>query len=135
VSSRAALLLACAVLAGGCRSVRRVPDASPAEAEKREQPDSPAEQGVKPEGGPRVPTSPEALLAPGAISEIQRELADRALLGAHTRGELDAPTSRALRSFQAQEGLAETGFPDRETLVRLGVDPEAAYGREGGGER
>jgi peptidoglycan hydrolase-like protein with peptidoglycan-binding domain len=141
-----AVVVACAgTLAGGCGGSRRAADAhSPgaeeaegkgkeagsARASKREAPDEPSEKGVPPEGGrPRVPAAPEALLAPGAVSEIQRALADRGHLGAHSEGELDAATTEALRAFQAEEGLAETGFPDRETLTRLGIDPPAAYGR------
>jgi hypothetical protein len=65
------------------------------------------------------------------VGEIQRALAERGLLGKHRKGELDEPTSAALRKFQGQEGLARTGFPDRETLRRLGIDPEQAYGRVG----
>ena len=44
---------------------------------------------------------------------------------------VDKPASAALRKFQAEQKLAETGFPDRETLRRLGIDPEQAYGRAG----
>jgi hypothetical protein len=127
---RAAALLLAAALAS-CSRVREVekPD-EPQPAPKAEAPDRPEEKGVPPkEGRPRVPASPEALLAEGAVSEIQRALADRDLLGKHARGELDEPTSAALRKFQEAEGLAQTGFPDRETLRRLGLDPEKAYGR------
>lgn len=127
----AALLLA---LAAACRNPQRV--SSPGkggDAQKPEAPDLPEEKGVPPEPGrPRIPASPEALLAPGAVKEIQRTLADRGFLGAHRAGELDDPTSRALRKFQESQELAATGFPDRETLQRLGVDPERAYGREEG---
>lgn len=98
-----------------------------------EAPDSPEEKGVPPRGGrPRVPASPEALLAPGAVEEIQAALADRGYLpGKFTEGELDAPTSAGLRRFQEDEGLAATGMPDRETLRRLGVGANEAYGRDG----
>jgi hypothetical protein len=129
---RAAALLLAAALAS-CSRVRTVeePDA-PAPAPAPEAPDRPEEKGVPPkEGRPRVPASPEALLAEGAVGEIQRALAERRLLGKHARGELDEPTSAALRKFQREEGLAQTGFPDRETLRRLGIDPEKAYGRAG----
>jgi hypothetical protein len=127
----AALLLAAAL--ASCSRVRQVeqPD-EPEPAPKAEAPDRPEEKGVPPEEGrPRVPASPEALLAEGAVGEIQRALAERRLLGKHQRGELDEPTSAAIRKFQKDEGLAQTGFPDRETLRRLGVDPEKAYGRAG----
>jgi hypothetical protein len=30
---------------------------------------------------------------------------------------------KALRGFQQSQGLATTGFPDHETLVKLGIDP------------
>jgi peptidoglycan hydrolase-like protein with peptidoglycan-binding domain len=80
---------------------------------------------------PRIPASPEALLAPGAVGELQRALAARGYIGRHRQGELDAATSAAVRRFQQDEGLAATGMPDRETLRRLGIDAEAAYGRGG----
>jgi hypothetical protein len=135
-------LVLAGALAGGaaCGGSRRAADDTPAAEEgagragaaKREAPDEPAEKGIPPEGGrPRVPAAPEALLAPGAVSEIQRALVDRGYLDAHREGELDPATSAALRAFQAEEDLAETGFPDRETLTRLGIDPRAAYGRPG----
>jgi hypothetical protein len=101
-----------------------------------EAPDEPAEKGVPPRGSrPRVPAAPEALLAPGAVGRIQQALEARGYLAeAHRRGELDAATSNGLRKFQEDEGLAATGMPDRETLDRLGVSPNAAYGREGAGD-
>lgn len=133
----AALWLAASLgLAAGCGGTRRVSaPAKPAEA-KPEAPDSKAEGGVAPgEGRPRIPASPEALLAEGAVGKIQEALARKGLLGEHRPGELDPPTSAAIRRFQADEGLAETGFPDRETLSKLGVDPEDAYGRAGDAPR
>ena len=67
------------------------------------------------------------------MKDIQRTLADRGLLGRAPAPESSTtPTSRALRKFQESEELAATGFPDRETLQQLGVDPERAYGREEG---
>ncbi|HEX9401992.1 MAG TPA: peptidoglycan-binding domain-containing protein [Anaeromyxobacter sp.] len=62
---------------------------------------------------------------------MQRALASRGLLHAHRDGALDASTSAALQKFQRDEGLAATGFPDRETLRRLGIDPEEAYRKAG----
>jgi hypothetical protein len=134
---RAALALAVVAALAACSRTRKVD--RPAEeptAAKPEAPDRPAEKGVPPaEGRPRVPASPEALLAEGAVGDLQRALADRGLLGKHQRGELDPPTSAALQRFQKEEGLAATGFPDRETLRRLGIDPEKAYGRAGDAPR
>ena len=31
---------------------------------------------------------------------------------------------QALRTFQESQGLAATGFPDHETLRKLGIDPK-----------
>jgi Putative peptidoglycan binding domain len=134
-SRRAAVALA--VVAALCSCSRTRKAERPGEARERgppkaEAPDRPSDKGVPPaEGRPRVPAAPEALLAEGAVTRIQGALADRGLLGKHVEGELDRPTSAALAKFQASEGLAATGFPDRETLRRLGIDPEKAYGRAG----
>jgi hypothetical protein len=87
--------------------------------------------GIPPEPGrPRVPAAPEGLLAKGVVAELQRALAGRRLLKGHREGALDPPTAAAIRRVQREEGLAETGFPDRETLKALGIDPEHAYVRE-----
>jgi peptidoglycan hydrolase-like protein with peptidoglycan-binding domain len=132
----AVALAAVAAVASGCGGTRRVGDAPEPAPAREEAPDRPAEKGVPPAAGrPRVPASPEALLAEGAVGKLQDALADRGYLGRHRRGELDDPTSKALREFQADEGLAETGFPDRETLARLGLDPEESYGRAGDAPR
>lgn len=114
--------------ARGAGSRERAPNTG----SKAEAPDTPEEEGVKPEGGrPPVPASPEALLAPGAVKEIQQALADRGYLpGRFTEGELDDATSAGIRRFQEDEGLAATGMADRETLRRLGVEATEAYGRE-----
>jgi peptidoglycan hydrolase-like protein with peptidoglycan-binding domain len=124
----AALALACA----GRKSAEPVKAGPPGrESTKPESPDSPEEMGVPPKGErPRVPASPEALLAPGAVTDIQRVLSELGYLRAHRPGEMDRATSAAVRRFQEEEGLAATGMPDRETLRRLGIDPEAAYGRD-----
>ncbi|HYG67597.1 MAG TPA: peptidoglycan-binding domain-containing protein [Anaeromyxobacteraceae bacterium] len=124
---RAALLIA-AVLAA-CANPRRTSDEREPGA-RPEAPDEAAEKGVGAEPGrPQAPAAPEGLLTDGTIGALQRALADRGLLRGHRRGELDEPTSAALRRFQEREGLAATGLPDRETLARLGIDPEKAYGR------
>jgi peptidoglycan hydrolase-like protein with peptidoglycan-binding domain len=130
------LALVAALSCARTKKAERPPEEGKQEAPKAEAPDRSEEKGVPPaEGRPRVPASPEALLAEGAIGRIQRSLAGRGLLGKHVDGELDPPTSAALRKFQQSEGLAATGFPDRETLRRLGIDPEEAYGRAGDAPR
>ncbi|WP_242360977.1 peptidoglycan-binding domain-containing protein [Anaeromyxobacter sp. SG17] len=132
---RRTLVVAVALAAAACRHPQHPTSPAGGESPRPEAPDRAGEKGVPPKAGrPRIPAGPEALLAPGAVKDIQGALADRGLLGEHRAGELDAPTSRALRKFQESQDLAATGFPDRETLQRLGVDPDRAYGREGGGE-
>lgn len=128
-----ALALASSTLA--CVQTRRAapPDAS------GDAPSSPPQRrhraAVPPRGeSPGLPASPAGLLADDAIRELQRQLQARGLLAAHREGELDAATSAAVRRFQQQEGLAATGAPDRETLRRLGVDPEEAYRGAGTGK-
>jgi peptidoglycan hydrolase-like protein with peptidoglycan-binding domain len=78
-----------------------------------------------------VPAAPQALLREGTVAEIQGALDRQGLLRGHRQGTLDAPTSAAIQRFQRERGLAATGFPDRETLKALGIDPEHAYLGEG----
>jgi peptidoglycan hydrolase-like protein with peptidoglycan-binding domain len=123
---RAAAALAAALACAHARGPEKVTTKHEPEA-----PDQPEERGVPPKGErPAVPAAPSALLSPGAIGAIQRALMDRGYLRSHQAGELDKPTSAAVRRFQEDEGLAATGMPDRETLRKLGVDPEKTYGRE-----
>jgi hypothetical protein len=92
-----------------------------------------AQAGVPPrDGEPRIAASPQALLGPDTVVQLQQALVERRLLGPHRRGELDTPTSAAVRQFQQQQGLAATGVPDRETLTQLGVSAEHAYGSQRG---
>jgi hypothetical protein len=42
----------------------------------------------------------------------------------HATGALDRATVEALRKFQADRSLAKTGFPDRETVRQLGLEPK-----------
>ena len=54
--------------------------------------------------------------------QLAQALRDRGFLAA------DAPPGTQLgwsiRQFQKSQGIQETGFPDRETLTRLGIDPD-----------
>lgn len=135
--SPALALAAVALLAApACRHGKEAPPAPTPEATRaprapeRPPPTSGEKGGVPPEGErPRVPASPDALLGEGAVHAIQDALSARGLLAAHEPGVLDDATAAALRKVQREEGLAETGFPDRETVRRLGVDPEKAYGK------
>lgn len=74
------------------------------------------------EGRPQLSMSPEGLMQPDGPRRIQDALIERGFLdGAHRSGALDDETSAALRKFQAHEGLAKTGAPDRETVRKLGL--------------
>ena len=86
----------------------------------------PAGQGGQPPNG-AVGTSALApfddvnLPHPNSREQLAAALRQRGFLPA------DAPEGTqlgvAIRSFQRSEGLRETGFPDDETLRRLGIDP------------
>lgn len=131
--SRRGAVLALLVVAACSRTKHvRGPEGEPREpAEDAPQEGRGTGAGVPPAPGrPRVPAAPQGLLARGAVAEIQRALARRGLLHEHREGDLDAPTSAGIRKLQEQQGLAATGFPDRETLKALGIDPEHAYVRE-----
>lgn len=71
-------------------------------------------------GHPPLAAAPGVILKPGATDALAEQLRARGLLApnASTSAEL----AKALRAFQKSEGLAETGFPDRETVRRLGLD-------------
>ena len=88
-------------------------------------------QGGVPRRGehPRVPASPKALLAEGEIAKVQDALARRGYLAKHEQGKLDDATTVAIKKFQKDQSLADTGFPDRLTLQLLGLDPEDAYSK------
>ncbi len=42
-------------------------------------------------------------------------------------GEMDAATQAALREFQKKNAQPATGFPDFDTLKRLGLEPKQIY--------
>lgn len=113
-------------LVAGCRHTKQA--SAPEGGPVREPP--PGAEGIPPRAGrPPVPATPEALIGPEDVKEVQRALAARGLLRGPASGRLDDATTAALQRFQRQEGLAATGFPDRGTVRRLGIDPEQAYRR------
>jgi hypothetical protein len=75
-----------------------------------------------PPGHPPLAASPSELLQPGARQKVAQAL--------RTRGFVDSDDAKGeqlgagLRKFQESQGLAATGFPDHETLLRLGIDPK-----------
>lgn len=60
-------------------------------------------------------------LEPTSRERLAQALRDRGFLdpGAPKGTQL----GKSIREFQKSEGLAQTGYPDRETLWRLGIDP------------
>lgn len=88
-----------------------------------------AKQG--PESRPSLAVTPSELLEPQGVRRLQEALQQRGLLDDGARGELDRATSDAVRRYQANEGLARTGFPDHATVSRLGLDPDEVYRSKG----
>jgi Putative peptidoglycan binding domain len=73
-------------------------------------------------GHPPLAASPSELMEPGSRQKIAQALKNKGVVDREdVRGE---QLTVAIRRFQASQGLAETGFPDHETLLRLGVDPK-----------
>jgi peptidoglycan hydrolase-like protein with peptidoglycan-binding domain len=139
--SRGPLLLAL-LLTAGCFHARKVAEPDRREDEAGRTAGSTKEKGSSPERTPsRVPprgdrpavsSSPEELMNPGSARRIQDALRSRGYLD-EASGRLDRATSVAVRRFQEDQGLAETGVPDRETLRRLGLDPSTVYQSAPGG--
>jgi peptidoglycan hydrolase-like protein with peptidoglycan-binding domain len=63
------------------------------------------------------------------IKKLQRALAtkQKAVAGLQESGKLDTKTQDALRAFQKEQQLPDTGLPDYESIRRLGVKPEEVY--------
>jgi peptidoglycan hydrolase-like protein with peptidoglycan-binding domain len=56
------------------------------------------------------------------VSAVQEELKDRGYYQAKPNGILDQETRAALRRYQAEHGLAESGRIDRATLDKLEIE-------------
>jgi hypothetical protein len=85
----------------------------------------PSSKAVTPQtdpGHPDLANSPSQLMAPGSSDAIAQALRKRGLLAADDTSSQDM--EKALRTFQQSQGLAATGFPDHETLRKLGIDPK-----------
>ena len=75
-----------------------------------------------PPGHPPLAASPSELMNPDSQRKISHALESK---GFAERDDLKGgQLSAALRKFQESQGLAATGFPDHETLLRLGIDPK-----------
>lgn len=55
------------------------------------------------------------------VEEIQRVLKDRGIFKGEITGYYGAQTAEAVRQFQRQQGLSETGIADQRTLKRMGI--------------
>jgi peptidoglycan hydrolase-like protein with peptidoglycan-binding domain len=71
-----------------------------------------------------VASSPEALLAPGGEKDIRDKLAGGGYL---KTGDEEQSTQAALRKFQKEHDLPETGIPDHQTVKALGLDPNRIF--------
>ena len=77
---------------------------------------------TKPPRSPPLAESPSELLDPRSQETIARALRSKGVI---ERDDVrDEQLGAAIRKFQQGQGLAATGYPDHETLRRLGVDPK-----------
>ena len=96
----------------------KAPDEEPKTAEKQKADTRPPVEA----GRPELSTTADALMVPDGPRLIQEALAQRGYLGEdHKSGKLDPETSAALRKFQSDKEVARTGYPDRETVRKLGL--------------
>jgi hypothetical protein len=109
--------------------------AQPAATKKEREDQRTARPAAEP-GRPELTTSAEGLLLADGPRLIQEALADRGYLAKdHRTGQLDAETSAALRKFQEKEELARTGYPDRETVRKLGLSIAKVFKATGEGNK
>jgi peptidoglycan hydrolase-like protein with peptidoglycan-binding domain len=73
-----------------------------------------------------VRTTPGGMLDKEAVTKIQRALNDKGHKVA-VSGKLDQATEVALKKFQKAQSQPATGFPDYDTLKRLGLDAQDIY--------
>lgn len=96
----------------------------------REPPQGSREGGASTGVALKLSRTPEGQFREGAVERIQEALRERGLLTEKVEpGDLDVPTSAALRKLQEQRDLPLTGMPDRATVEALGLDPESLYQR------
>jgi len=73
-----------------------------------------------------VRTTPEGFLNAERVRKIQSALSKRGPRVAET-GQMDSATQAALVAFQKKNAQPATGFPDFDTLKRLGLEPQQIY--------
>ncbi len=118
-----------AVALAACRHSEKVGEpsgAGPAEPSKKE-------ARIPPHAGrPAVAADPAGLMRRGSAKRIEEALHSKGYLressAKESANDLTPEATVALRRFQRDQGLAATGAPDRETLRRLGLDPQEVYG-------
>jgi len=123
---RNALAAGCLLLlAAGCAHTQQTGSTEPPEATAPQGPEAAARaRKVTPKtapGHPPLAASPSELMEPGSQQKISDALKSKGVVQKDVRGE---SLTQAVRKFQKSQGLAETGFPDHETLMRLGIDPK-----------
>jgi peptidoglycan hydrolase-like protein with peptidoglycan-binding domain len=123
---------AVAVALGGCSHTRSVAPAEEPAPTKESKKESAKEEPLAP--SKTTPSSPAALLAPGAARDIQEKLAKSGDLDGAPSGELDGPTRAALARFQRAHDLPATGIPDDATVEKLGLQPAAVFKKTGAGQ-
>lgn len=133
---RPRLALALALLGLACQTTR-VGREEEQRGEAPAAPEAPARRGPEAKarpGQPPVPAAPQGLIQDAGARKVREALAARGYLAGSEGAGLDAEASAALRRFQQEEGLAATGFADRETLRRLGLEPKEVYRDDGNGK-
>ena len=120
MSGRFVLLLA--ALVAGCAHAKQLE--TPAEAQPKPAPEPVAARhsAPPPPGHPALSASPGGTFEPGAVREIQRALRDKGYQVPES-GRLDEATQREVARYQLSESLPGTGYPDDETVRKLGLDP------------
>ena len=119
------------IVACGCghATSTETPDSSPGPRADRRSSERQHERGKRaithdPER--LVTAQPDDLLVPGAENRIRDKLDAAGYLG--DRGS-PGGLAAGLRRFQADHDLPATGVADRETVKKLGLDPEKVFRR------
>lgn len=145
------LILVSALVFAGCQHAQKAeredPEAAPRrdageqqkKAPEKKQPAPPKEKKpeeieetkhqVSPgEGRPLLSADAEGLMKPEGPRLIQQALAKKGYLPReYASGELDLETATALRRFQQDERSPRTGYPDRETVRKLGLEVDQVF--------
>ncbi|MDC4225195.1 MAG: peptidoglycan-binding domain-containing protein [Candidatus Manganitrophus sp.] len=92
------------------------------------------EQGGAMQNGGAGHKSEAPVVAEVVIIEVQEKLNDQGYDVGAPSGKLDSCTQQALRDFQKEKGLPQTGQPDEKTRTALGIqeDDTGMGGQQGG---